>query len=87
LDELTDPNQTAYVKGKSVTDNFRSILFMKDHCIEDKVDTVLINLDAKKAFDSASHQHTETILTYYGFGPKFINCFEPYTAKCLKKYI
>ena len=55
LDDLIDPNQTAYVNGRSVTDNLRSILFMKDHCVEEGVEAVLISLDAKKAFDSVSH--------------------------------
>jgi hypothetical protein len=86
LDEVIDLNQAAYVKGRSVTDNLRSILFMKDNCIEEKVDAVLISLDAKKAFDSVSHQYTETMLTNYGFGPKFINCFRTLNSKISAKY-
>jgi hypothetical protein len=49
---------------------------MKDHCLEEEVDAVLISRDAKKVFDSVSHQYTETILRYYGFDPRFINCFK-----------
>jgi hypothetical protein len=86
LDDLIDPNQTAYVKGRSVTDNLRSILFMKDHCVEEEVDAVLISLDAKKAFDSVSHQYTETILKNYGFRPQFIKCFKSCVVKFLTKF-
>jgi hypothetical protein len=87
LDDLIDPNQTAYVKGRSVTDNLRSILFMKDHCVEEEVDAVLISLDAKKAFDSVSHQYTETILKNYGFGPQFIKCFKTLYSKISAKIL
>jgi hypothetical protein len=59
---------------------------MKDHCMAEKVDAVLISLDAKKAFDSVSHQYTETILKNNGFSPQFINCFRNCTAKFLQKY-
>jgi hypothetical protein len=57
LDDIIDPNQTAYVRGRSVADNLRSILFMKEHCQEEGLDAVLISLDAEKAFDSVSHQY------------------------------
>jgi hypothetical protein len=87
LDYIIDPNQTAYVNGRSVTDILLSILFTKDHCIEEGIDAVLISLDAKKAFDSVSHRYTETILKKYGFGPQFINCFKILTAKSLQKFL
>ena len=87
LDDLIDPNQTAYVNGRSVTDNLRSILFMKDHCVEEGVEAVLISLDAKKAFDSVSHQYTETILKNYGFGPQFIKCFKTLYSRITAKIL
>jgi hypothetical protein len=48
LDDMIDPNQTAYINGRSVTDSLWSILLMKDHCKEEAIDAVLISLDAKK---------------------------------------
>ena len=50
-------------------------MFMKDHCIEEKIDAVLISLDAKKAFDSVDHGYIEKTLTRYGYGPNFIKFF------------
>ena len=47
--------QTAYVKGRSGIDNLRSIQFFTDHCKEQQVESVLVSLDAKKAFDSVDH--------------------------------
>ena len=43
----------------SVTDNLRSIRFMNDHFFNEELDAVLISLDAKKAFDSVSHEYIE----------------------------
>ncbi len=86
LDDLIDMNQTAYVNGRSVTDDLR-ILFMKDHCIEEGIDAVLISLDAKKAFDSVSHKYTENILENHGFGPQFINCFKTLYSKITAKFL
>jgi Reverse transcriptase (RNA-dependent DNA polymerase) len=48
---------------------------MKEHCVGEGMDSVLVSLDAKKAFDSVSHQYIENTLKKYGFGPHFINCF------------
>jgi hypothetical protein len=86
-DDLIDHNQTAYVTGRLVTESLRSILCMKDHCVDEKVGAVLISLDAKKAFDSVSRQFIETILKNYGFGPQFINCFKTLYSKISAKIL
>ena len=31
-----------------MADNLRSLMFPNDHCVEEKVDAVLVSLDAKK---------------------------------------
>jgi hypothetical protein len=76
LDEIIDVNQTAYVNGRAVADNLRSIMFMKEKCAEEKIESILVSLDAKKAFDSVSHKYIEVTLRKYGFGEEFINCFK-----------
>ena len=75
LGEIIDECQTAYVEGRSIADNLRTMMFMKDECAEKQVDAVLISLDAKKAFDSVDHRYIEKTLKRYGFGPKFIKFF------------
>ena len=40
LGEIITDTQTAYVKGRSVTDNLRSMMFLKDHCLEEKIEAV-----------------------------------------------
>ena len=49
---------------------------MKDHCVEDQIEAVLISLDAKKAFDSVDHEYIERTLAHYGYGQKFIKYFK-----------
>jgi hypothetical protein len=81
LDDLTDPNQSSHVNGRSVTDSLQSFLFMEDHCIEEEVDAALISLNTKKVFDSLSHQYSETILKNNGFG--FKTLYSKISAKIL----
>jgi hypothetical protein len=76
LDSILDVSQTAYIPGRSVADNLRANFFMKNHCIKKNIDSVLISLDAKKAFDSVDHKYIEVTLRAYGFGDGFVNIFK-----------
>ena len=76
LETIIDPSQTAYVPGRSVSDNLRSNFFYKNHCTQNNIDSVLISLDAKKAFDSVDHNYIKETLIAYGFGPAFIRIFQ-----------
>ena len=40
------------------------------------MESVLVSLDAKKAFDSVDHDYVVETLRRYGFGPKHIMTFE-----------
>jgi hypothetical protein len=75
LNEIIDPSQTAYVPGRSVMDNIRSNFYIKNLCESKKIDGLLISLDAKKAFDSVSHEYIRETLRAYGFGDKFVQYF------------
>jgi len=76
LDSIIDPSQTAYVPGRSVADNLRANFYMKKQCEKSNIESVLISLDAKKAFDSVDHNYIEDTLKAYGFGQGFINIFK-----------
>ena len=62
-------------------------MFLKDHCVEEKVDAVLVSLDAKKAFDSVDHGYIERTLRKYGFGPNFIKYIKTLYAKLTAKLL
>ena len=52
--------QTAYLKGRLINDNIRSILAtINISNLEEKIDGILVSLDAKKAFDSVEHSYIE----------------------------
>ena len=76
LESIIDPSQTAYVPGRSISDNLRTNFFYKNYCSQNKIDSVLISLDAKKAFDSVDHKYIERTLTAYGFGQGFVRIFQ-----------
>jgi hypothetical protein len=76
LESIIDRHQTAYVPGRSISDNLRANFFYKNHCCRKDLDAVLISLDAKKAFDSVNHEYITETLQAYGFGPNFLKTFE-----------
>ena len=73
LEEIIHESQTAYIPGRYVHDNLRSIELIKHYCKEEKIKGLLVGVDAKKAFDSVDHGYMQGVLRAYGFGPKFIN--------------
>jgi hypothetical protein len=74
-DTIIHPNQTAYVPGRSVMDNLRTIKEIARNNGENTDEALIISLDAKKAFDSVGHNYIRTALRKYGFGEGFINVF------------
>ena len=60
-------NQTAYIKGRLINDNIRSLLmFTKIASEEPEMDSLMVSLDAKKAFDSVEHKYIEECLAKFG---------------------
>ena len=51
--------QTAYVKGRLINDNIRSIISAIGDVQAEGIERLLVSLDAKKAFDSVSHSYIE----------------------------
>ena len=76
IDSIVDQSQTAYVPGRSVMDNIRCNMFLKEYCKKHRIDGVLTSLDAKKAFDSVSHEYIGKVLEAYGFGENFKRYFK-----------
>ena len=75
LNSVLKERQTAYLKGRLINDNIRSILAtINISNLEEKIDGILVSLDAKKAFDSVEHSYIENCLRKFGVG-KFIPIF------------
>ena len=58
--------QTAYLKGRLINDNIRSILATIANVNAENTPGLLLSLDAKKAFDSVSHEYIEKCLKKFG---------------------
>jgi len=64
--------QVAYIPGRVVHDNLRMFEFYSRYCEENKVDAVLVSLDAAKAFDSVNHEYMFETLRRFGFSREFV---------------
>jgi exonuclease III len=62
LGSYLHPNQTAYLPGKQIQDNLRVLNITN----EMSPDTLIISLDARKAFDTVSHSYIRNTLVAYG---------------------
>ena len=73
LQDLVAANQSAFIRGRSIHDNFmlvqQSIKFLHKR----KISSLLLKLDISKAFDSVSWAFLLEILTHLGFGPVWRN--------------
>jgi hypothetical protein len=72
LQDLVAANQSAFIRGRSIHDNFmlvqQSIKFLHK-----RISSLLLKLDISKAFDSVSWAFLMEILTHLGFGPVWRN--------------
>ena len=67
IGRIISGNQTAYLKTRSISDNLRLVSLANKLAKKDiRFNGLLIALDAKKAFDSISHQYIRDILTKIG---------------------
>ena len=66
--------QTAYLKGRLINDNIRSMLATVEIANDENRKGLIVALDAKKAFDSVSHDYIESCLKEFGCS-RFIPIF------------
>ena len=67
--------QTAYLKGRLINDNIRTIIgALKLSNSEPDISGLVVSLDAKKAFDSVEHSYIEKVLEKFGL-KKFVPIF------------
>jgi hypothetical protein len=72
LPKLIHPNQSAFVKGRSIEEPLRFLSDLFDY-IEDKQESwILCAIDFQKAFDSIEHNFILAVLRHFGFGNDFL---------------
>ena len=72
---IIGPTQTAYIPGRQITDNLHTLLHATEKSTREDLDSMLVSLDAEKAFDSVKHKYIRLILEKLGLR-KFTNLFE-----------
>jgi exonuclease III len=75
LDQIIHKSQSAYVPGRNIMDNIRTLNVCKQYAAKNNIDSVIISLDAQKAFDSVDHRYLDCVLKKYGFGDHFRKIF------------
>ena len=69
---IISSNQTAYIKDRQISDNLHIMLHTTENT---NVESMLVSLDAEKAFDSLEHWYIKEILEKIGLG-HFVKVFE-----------
>ena len=68
MNDLVLPTQSAFIKGRSLHDNFILVQGMTRQLYLKKIPALLLKLDVQKAFDSISWEFLLEVLTAKGFG-------------------
>jgi hypothetical protein len=66
-------NQSAFVRGRSIHDNFMLVQHSIKSLHKKRVSSLLLELDISKAFDSVSWAFLIEVLSHLGFGPVWRN--------------
>ena len=76
LPQILCEAQAAYMPGRDISFNNRLLSLAKKYACSQNEDFCVVSLDAKKAFDSVSHDYLVKVLLAYGFPAEFIQVFQ-----------
>jgi hypothetical protein len=73
LKDIVAPNQSAFIRGRSIHDNFRAVQLACRWLHSKKSPAVLLKVDIAKAFDSVSWTFLLEVLQHIGFPQRWTN--------------
>lgn len=73
LKEIVVPNRTAFISGRSIQDNFRTVQLACRFLHQKRCPSVLLKIDIAKAFDSVAWPFLIEVLHHIGFLRRWIN--------------
>jgi hypothetical protein len=71
LDKLVSHSQSAFIKSRSIHNNFQYVRGAANHFHRTKTPMLLLKLDIAKAFDSVRWEYLLKVMEKLGFGPKW----------------
>ena len=72
LPGIIGTDQNGFVPGRVIGTNIHRALNLIEHCKENRINGVLVNIDYEKAFNSVEWSLVYKALQYFGFPEKFI---------------
>jgi hypothetical protein len=69
LNQLVSPNQSAFIKGRFIQDNFMLVQQTTRFLHQQKQPRLVLKLDTAKAFDSVSWPFLLEVMQHLGFRP------------------
>ncbi|KAM0856911.1 hypothetical protein ACQ4PT_048819 [Festuca glaucescens] len=73
LPTLVSPNQSGFIKGRAIHDNFMMVQQLAKAFHATNSPTILLKLDIARAFDTVSWPFLLELMQYLGFGHAWIN--------------
>jgi len=73
LDRLVSHNQSAFIKGRCIHDNFKTVRLSCKALHSRQISSILLKIDIAKAFDSMSWTFLLEVLGHLGFGSRWRN--------------
>jgi hypothetical protein len=71
LPSVINQDQSAYLKGRYIGENIRTITDIIDYCKSKRLSAILLLIDFEKAFDTVNWQFLEQVLKKFNFGEIF----------------
>lgn len=74
IPSIIDPDQTGFIPDRHLSDNVRRTLNIIDYSKKMNIQTLILTLDAEKAFDRVSWPFIFETCSKFGFHDTFIKC-------------